>query len=82
MSGDRWDALLDRDWSEAWETLSEAPDLVPRAKTAQITLRLPAAMLARVKRVASAPGAPVPYAGALVAGRGSAQLRRPPDRGA
>lgn len=58
MSGDRWDALLDRDWSEAWETLSEAPDLVPRAKTAQITLRLPATMLARVKRVASARALP------------------------
>ena len=26
----RMDALLDRDWSDAWETLPEAPDLVLR----------------------------------------------------
>src|SRR5437660_371188 len=42
MTKDRWDELLDRDWSDAWDTLPEAPDLVPRGKTAQITLRLPA----------------------------------------
>lgn len=58
MSKDRWDALLDRDWSESWESLPEAPDLVPRGKSAQITLRLPATMLARVKRVASARALP------------------------
>src|SRR5208282_3132846 len=53
MTNDRWDTLLDRDWSEAWESLPEAPDLVPRGKTAQITLRLPTTMLARIKRVAA-----------------------------
>jgi len=58
MSRDRWDALLDRDWSDAWETLPEAPDLVPRGKTTQITLRLPATLLVRVKRVASARALP------------------------
>jgi predicted DNA binding CopG/RHH family protein/uncharacterized protein YwgA len=58
MTNDRWDALLDRDWSDAWETLPEAPDLVPRGKTAQITLRLPATMLARIRRVASARSLP------------------------
>lgn len=52
MTKDRWDTLLDRDWSDAWETLPEAPELVPRNKTAQITLRLPATLLARIKRVA------------------------------
>lgn len=58
MTKDRWDVLLDRDWSDEWEALPEAPDLVPRGKTAQITLRLPATMLARVKRVASARALP------------------------
>jgi predicted DNA binding CopG/RHH family protein len=58
MTNDRRDALLDRDWSEAWETLPEAPDLVPRAKTAQVTLRLPTTMLARIRRVASARSLP------------------------
>jgi predicted DNA binding CopG/RHH family protein/uncharacterized protein YwgA len=58
MTKDHWDALLDRDWSDAWETLPGAPDLVPRGKSAQITLRLPATMLARVKRVASARALP------------------------
>jgi predicted DNA binding CopG/RHH family protein len=52
MSNDRWEALLDKDWSEGWEALPEAPDLVPRSKTAQITLRLPTTLLGRIKRVA------------------------------
>lgn len=58
MTKDRWDALLDRDWSDAWETLPEAPDLVPRGKSTQITLRLPATLLARIKRVANARALP------------------------
>jgi hypothetical protein len=33
---DRFDALLDQDWSEAWDSLPEAPELVPRRKTAQV----------------------------------------------
>jgi predicted DNA binding CopG/RHH family protein len=53
MSDDRWDALLDRDWSSSWDTLPEAPPLVERGKTSQITLRLSAGLLARAKRVAS-----------------------------
>lgn len=58
MSHDRLDSLLERDWSAAWESLPEAPELVPRPMTAQITLRLPAALLARIKRVAAARSLP------------------------
>lgn len=58
MSTDRWDSLLEQDWSTAWEALPEAPPLVARPKTAQITLRLPASMLARIKRVAAARSLP------------------------
>lgn len=58
MSQDRFDELTDRDWSDAWETLPDAPDLVQRGKTTQITLRLPATMLARVKRVAASRALP------------------------
>jgi predicted DNA binding CopG/RHH family protein len=53
MSPDRRDELLERDWSAAWEALPEAPALVARPKTAQITLRLPSSMLTRIKRVAA-----------------------------
>lgn len=55
---DRHDALLDRDWADVWESLPEAPALVPRLKTAQITLRIPATVLARTKRVAAARSLP------------------------
>jgi len=58
MSGDHWESLLDRDWSQAWDTLPEAPELVARPKTAQITLRLPASLVERVKRVAAARSLP------------------------
>jgi len=58
MSSDRRDALLDADWSSAWDTLPEAPALVPRTKTAQITLRLPSRLLARIKAVAAARSLP------------------------
>jgi predicted DNA binding CopG/RHH family protein len=58
MSHDRWDSLLGRDWSAEWESLPEAPELVPRPMTAQITLRLPLALLARIKRVATARSLP------------------------
>ena len=58
MSHDRWDSLLERDWSAQWEKLPEAPELVPRPMTAQITLRLPVALLARIKRVAAARSLP------------------------
>jgi predicted DNA binding CopG/RHH family protein len=58
MSGDRWESLLDQDWSHTWESLPEAPELVARPKTAQITLRLPASLVERVKRVAAARSLP------------------------
>lgn len=58
MSQDRRDSLLDRDWSAVWATLPEAPDLVPRPKTTQITLRMPTSLLARIKAVAAAKSLP------------------------
>lgn len=58
MSRDRRDRLLDQDWAAAWESLPEAPPLVPRSKTSQITLRLPPLLLARIKRVAVARSLP------------------------
>lgn len=58
MTEDRHDSLLDRDWSAVWDTLPEAPELVPRPKTAQITLRIPTRLLARIKAVAAAKSLP------------------------
>ncbi len=58
MTNDRFDALLDQDWSAAWEGLPNAPDLIPRPKAAQITLRLPTTVLARLKRVAASRALP------------------------
>jgi len=58
MTRDRRDALLDQDWAEGWEVLPEAPALVSRPKTAQITLRLPSLLLARIKRAATARSLP------------------------
>lgn len=58
MSSDRHDAILDQDWGDVWDSLPEAPPLVPRPKTAQITLRIPPTMLARIKRVARARSLP------------------------
>src|SRR5438067_2452250 len=58
MSQERGDYLLDGDWSSAWETLPEAPKLVPRPKTAQVTLRIPTRLLARIRAVASAKSLP------------------------
>jgi|GEM_PF-1305466 hypothetical protein len=52
------DALLDEDWADAWETLPEAPPLVLRPKTTQITLRIRARLLARIKAVAVAKSLP------------------------
>lgn len=52
MSKDPWDSLLDKDWSETWGTLPEAPELVPRRPSGQMTLRLSPSLLARLKRVA------------------------------
>ena len=58
MSRDRHDALLNQDWFAAWENLPEAPPLVPRPKTAQVTLRIPTRLLARIKAVGAARSLP------------------------
>jgi predicted DNA binding CopG/RHH family protein len=55
---DRPESLLDRDWGDIWENLPEAPPLVPRAKTGQITLRVPPSSVARLKAVARAKSLP------------------------
>lgn len=55
---DRWETLLEQDWAEAWDTLPDAPALVARPKTAQITLRVPRTLLTRIKRVALARSLP------------------------
>lgn len=48
-----WDALLERDWADAWDSLPDAPEWEPRAKTAQITLRMPESVIGRLKLVAT-----------------------------
>jgi len=48
-----WDSLLERDWGDTWDSLPDAPGWDARAKTAQITLRLPRTVLSRIKRVAA-----------------------------
>lgn len=53
MNKDGWDKLLDQDWSAVWETLPDAPAWPARTKTAQVTLRVPASLLGRIKRVAA-----------------------------
>jgi predicted DNA binding CopG/RHH family protein len=58
MNTDRTEAMLDRDWSEVWDTLDDAPALVPRPKKAQVTLRIPFSVLKRIKRVAAARSLP------------------------
>ena len=58
MTADRHDAILDRDWGDLWETLPEAPPLVPRPKATQITLRIPTRLLARLKAAAAAKSLP------------------------
>jgi predicted DNA binding CopG/RHH family protein len=55
---DSFEQLLDEDWSATWDSLPDAPDLVPRAKSAQITLRIPISLLARIRAVADAMGLP------------------------
>ncbi len=54
----RFDVLLDQDWSTAWESLPDAPALLPRTKVSQITLRIPLRLLARLKAIASAESLP------------------------
>ncbi len=74
MSRESWESLLDHDWSAEWESLPEAPALVPRRKTAQVTLRLPASLLGRVKQVAAARS--LPYH-AMVRSWITSELRNP-----
>ncbi len=52
------DSLLDTDWADVWESLPDAPSLVPRTKTSQVTLRVPSRLLARLKTVAAAKSLP------------------------
>lgn len=58
MTPDDRDKLLQQDWSSLWDELTPAPELVARPKNAQVTLRIPAALLRRIKRVAAAQSLP------------------------
>jgi predicted DNA binding CopG/RHH family protein len=58
MTNDPRESLLKRDWGDSWDTLERAPDLIARRQTGQITLRLPASVVARLKRVARVRGLP------------------------
>jgi predicted DNA binding CopG/RHH family protein len=55
MSPDH-EEILEQDWARLWDTLPEAPPLVARPASAQITLRLPAGLRGRIRRVADARG--------------------------
>ena len=52
------DSLLDTDWADVWESLPDAPSLVSRPKTSQVTLRVPERLIARLKAVAAAKSLP------------------------
>jgi predicted DNA binding CopG/RHH family protein len=54
----RPERVIDRDWGDIWESLPEAPPLVPRPKTTQVTLRIPSSSVARLKAVARARSLP------------------------
>lgn len=58
MTQEPWDSLLVGDWAAVWDKLPDAPSLVPRPKVTQITLRLPAETLVRIKKVAAAKALP------------------------
>jgi predicted DNA binding CopG/RHH family protein len=50
---DRFEKLLETDWGDEWENLPAAPAPVPAEhKSAQLTLRVPAATLISLKEVA------------------------------
>lgn len=76
MTLDHWEQLLERDWSSEWDSLPEAPDIVPRGHKAQITLRLSPSLVARLKAVAKAKA--LPYH-ALVRSWLVEALRRPAE---
>lgn len=48
---DEDEELLGRDWGGDWDNLPDAPPLVARQKAAQVTLRLPPALVADAKRI-------------------------------
>jgi predicted DNA binding CopG/RHH family protein len=48
----RPESLTDTDWGDIWENLPEAPPLVPRPKTTQITLRVPPSAISRLRAIA------------------------------
>lgn len=54
----RREALVETDWGDRWESLPEAPPLVPRPKTTQITLRVPSSTISRLKTVATTKSLP------------------------
>lgn len=54
IDDERRETLLDTDWESTWDSLPEAPALVPRPKTSQLTLRLPERLVARLKAVSAA----------------------------
>ena len=49
VTEDRRDDLLLQDWSTVWESLPDAPPLVPRPRKRRSALRLPGGLLARIK---------------------------------
>lgn len=58
MHDEHQESLLETDWTDLWESLPDAPPLVPRPKTSQVTLRLPESLVARLKVVAAAKSLP------------------------
>jgi hypothetical protein len=54
----RLKGLIDKDWGDIWESLPDAPPLVPRPKTTQVTLRVPRSSIARLKAVAQTKSLP------------------------
>lgn len=55
----RHDAVLDKDWGDAWDDLTPAPPLVyAKPKTAQLTLRVPRNLIGALKAVAGSKSLP------------------------
>jgi hypothetical protein len=52
MNENRFEDITSKDWGDAWDSLPEAPDLLPRRKESQITLRISTSLFLRIKRVA------------------------------
>jgi hypothetical protein len=58
MNESRFEKLVAQDWGDAWASLPDAPDLVPRRKDTQITLRISTVLLLRIKRIAQVQAIP------------------------